>query len=132
METIEDHKMSLTDHLMELRKRLVRSVIILLVGFGACYYYKDFIFDIVTRPLVRVLPQKSYLIYTGLTEAFEVSIFCIADHHLSLNYLSNMEIHLTGAAFEGKKICAAFCIFLYITLCQWCFVRLFCSTTSGL
>ncbi len=72
MSNIEDHKMSLTDHLMELRKRLVRSVIILFVGFGACYYFKDFIFHIVTRPLVRVLPQKSYLIYTGLTEAFFV------------------------------------------------------------
>ena len=72
METIEDHKMSLTDHLVELRKRLVRCVIILFIGFGACYYYKDFIFDIVTRPLVHVLPKNSYLIYTGLTEAFFV------------------------------------------------------------
>jgi sec-independent protein translocase protein TatC len=72
METTEDHKMSLTDHLIELRKRLVRSVIILLIGFGVCYYYKDFIFDIVTRPLVQVLPKNSYLIYTGLTEAFFV------------------------------------------------------------
>ena len=72
MKTIEDYKMSLTDHLMELRKRLVRSVIILLIGFGACYYYKDFIFAIVTRPLVKVLPKNSYLIYTGLTEAFFV------------------------------------------------------------
>jgi sec-independent protein translocase protein TatC len=72
METTEDHKMSLTDHLMELRTRLVRSVIILLIGFGVCYYYKDFIFAIVTRPLVQVLPKNSYLIYTGLTEAFFV------------------------------------------------------------
>jgi len=72
METIEDYKMSLTDHLVELRKRLVRCVIILFIGFGACYYYKDFIFDIVTRPLVHVLPKNSYLIYTGLTEAFFV------------------------------------------------------------
>ena len=72
MKTIEDYKMSLTDHLMELRKRLVRCVIILFIGFGACYYYKDFIFDIVTRPLVQVLPKNSYLIYTGLTEAFFV------------------------------------------------------------
>lgn len=72
MKTIEDYKMSLTDHLLELRKRLVRCVIILLIGFGACYYYKDFIFDIVTRPLVQVLPKNSYLIYTGLTEAFFV------------------------------------------------------------
>src|SRR5450759_66348 len=72
MKTIEDYKMSLTDHLMELRKRLVRSVIILFIGFGACYYYKDFIFDIVTKPLTQVLPKNSYLIYTGLTEAFFV------------------------------------------------------------
>ena len=72
METTEDHKMSLTDHLMELRTRLVRCVIVLLIGFGACYYFKDFIFDIITRPLVQVLPKNGYLIYTGLTEAFFV------------------------------------------------------------
>jgi sec-independent protein translocase protein TatC len=72
METTEDHKMSLTDHLLELRKRLVRSVIVLLIGFGVCYYYKDLIFDIITRPLVQVLPKNGYLIYTGLTEAFFV------------------------------------------------------------
>ncbi len=72
MEENENYKMSLTDHLMELRKRLVRSVIILLIGFGVCYYYKDYVFEIITRPLVKALPKNSYLIYTGLTEAFFV------------------------------------------------------------
>jgi len=72
METNEDHKMSLTEHLMELRKRLFRIIIILFIGFGACYYYKDLIFDIITKPLTRVLPKNGYLIYTGLTEAFFV------------------------------------------------------------
>ena len=72
METNEDHKMSLTEHLIELRKRIFRIVIILLIGFGACYYYKDLIFDIITKPLTRVLPKNGYLIYTGLTEAFFV------------------------------------------------------------
>ena len=66
----EDHKMSLTEHLVELRKRLTRSLIALGIGFGVCYYYKDWIFDIVTRPLTQALPKNSYLIYTGLTEAF--------------------------------------------------------------
>jgi len=66
----EDHKMSLTEHLVELRKRLTRSLIALGIGFAGCYYYKDSIFDIVTRPLTQVLPKNSYLIYTGLTEAF--------------------------------------------------------------
>jgi sec-independent protein translocase protein TatC len=72
METNEDHKMSLTEHLIELRKRIFRIVIILLIGFGACYYYKDLVFDIITKPLTKVLPKNGYLIYTGLTEAFFV------------------------------------------------------------
>jgi sec-independent protein translocase protein TatC len=72
METNEDHKMSLTEHLIELRKRIFRIIIILLIGFGVCYYYKDLVFDIITKPLTRVLPKNGYLIYTGLTEAFFV------------------------------------------------------------
>lgn len=66
----EEHKMSLTEHLIELRKSLTRSLIAIGIGFGVCYYYKNFVFDIITRPLTRVLPKNSYLIYTGLTEAF--------------------------------------------------------------
>jgi len=69
-ETTEDHKMSLTEHLVELRIRITRSLIALVIGFGGCYYYKDWIFDIVTRPLTQALPKNSYLIYTGLTDAF--------------------------------------------------------------
>jgi sec-independent protein translocase protein TatC len=71
-ETTEDQKMSLTEHLVALRKSLTRSLIAVGIGFGACYYFKDWIFDIVTRPLTQVLPKNSYLIYTGLTEAFFV------------------------------------------------------------
>jgi sec-independent protein translocase protein TatC len=69
-ETTEDHKMSLTEHLVELRIRLTRSLIALGIGFGGCYYYKDWIFDIVTQPLTQALPKNSYLVYTGLTDAF--------------------------------------------------------------
>jgi len=69
-ENTEDGKMSLTEHLIEFRKSLSRSLIAIGIGFGICYYYKDFIFNIVTRPLTQALPKNSYLIYTGLTEAF--------------------------------------------------------------
>lgn len=64
--------MSLTDHLTELRKRLIRACIAVGIGFFVCYYFKDWLFDIITRPLTAVLPKNSYLIYTGLTEAFFV------------------------------------------------------------
>jgi sec-independent protein translocase protein TatC len=71
-EDIENEKMSLTDHLAELRKRLSRALIALGIGFFACYYFKEWVFDIVPRPLTAALPKNSYLIYTGLTEAFFV------------------------------------------------------------
>ncbi len=69
-EDSESHKMPLTDHLIELRKRLTNSLIALGLGFSVCYFFKDFVFEIITRPLTQVLPRNSYLIYTGLTEAF--------------------------------------------------------------
>ncbi len=72
MENNEEHKMSLTEHLIELRKRLLRIIIALCIGFGVCYYYKDLVFDIITRPLTQVLPPNSHLVYIGLTEAFFV------------------------------------------------------------
>jgi sec-independent protein translocase protein TatC len=70
MENNEDSKMSLTEHLIELRKRLTNALIAILVGFVVCYYFKDWLFTIITRPLTAALPKSSYLIYTGLTQAF--------------------------------------------------------------
>ncbi len=70
MESKEDSKMSLTEHLIELRKRLTHSLIALGLGFLICYFFKDQLFAIITRPLTDALPQSSYLIYTGLTQAF--------------------------------------------------------------
>lgn len=72
METPDENKMSLTDHLVELRKRLFRIVIALGIGFGVCFYFKNLVFDIITRPLTEVLPAESHLVYIGLTEAFFV------------------------------------------------------------
>jgi sec-independent protein translocase protein TatC len=70
MENNEDPKMSLTEHLTELRKRLTNSLIAVAIAFLGCYFFKDRLFDIITRPLIHALPEKSYLIYTGLTQAF--------------------------------------------------------------
>jgi sec-independent protein translocase protein TatC len=65
-----DEKMPLTSHLEELRKRLIRILIAVGLGFGACYLLKDQLFRIITKPLFDVLPEKSFMIFTGLTEAF--------------------------------------------------------------
>jgi len=70
METNEDLKMSLTEHLIELRKRLTNALIAVGIGFFVCYYFKDWLFAVITKPLTDALPKSSYLIYTGLTQAF--------------------------------------------------------------
>ena len=70
MENPAEEKLPLTAHLEELRKRLIRVMVVLGIGFGVCYTFKDWSFQVITRPLVEVLPQHSSLIYTGLPEAF--------------------------------------------------------------
>jgi len=70
MENPTDEKLPLTAHLEELRKRLVRVLVVLGVGFGVCYTFKDWSFQVITRPLIEVLPKNSSLVYTGLPEAF--------------------------------------------------------------
>jgi len=70
MENPTEEKLPLTAHLEELRNRLVRVLIVLALGFGVCYTFKDWSFQMITRPLVEVLPKHSSLVYTGLPEAF--------------------------------------------------------------
>jgi sec-independent protein translocase protein TatC len=70
MENPVEEKLPLTTHLEELRKRLVRVLIVVGLGFGVCYTFKDWSFRVITKPLVDVLPEHTALIYTGLPEAF--------------------------------------------------------------
>jgi sec-independent protein translocase protein TatC len=71
---MEDEKLPLTSHLEELRKRLIRILIAVGIGFFACYYFKEFLFQIITKPLVAALPKNSHMIFTGLPEAFFIYI----------------------------------------------------------
>jgi sec-independent protein translocase protein TatC len=70
MEDPIEEKMPFTSHLEELRTRIIRIMIAAAIGFGVCWYFKEWLFQIVTRPLTQVLPPNSYMIYTSLPEAF--------------------------------------------------------------
>ena len=62
--------MPLTQHLEELRWRLVRALIAIGIGFVACYNFADFLFELLTRPLLVHTSGPVELIGTGVTEAF--------------------------------------------------------------
>ena len=63
-------KMSFLEHLDELRKRLISSVVALVGGFLICLFFIGPIKAFVMEPLVRVLPRGGTLIYTEPTEGF--------------------------------------------------------------
>ena len=51
----DDKKMPLLDHLIELRQRLLYSVIALLVVFLVCFYFAQPIFQYLAQPLADVM-----------------------------------------------------------------------------
>jgi sec-independent protein translocase protein TatC len=71
-EDLEQGKMPLIDHLIELRKRLMYSAIAVAITFAICYFFKEDIYAFLTRPLATALEGREAhkMIYTSLTEAF--------------------------------------------------------------
>ena len=65
-----DERLTFTAHLEELRKRLIICIISIGVGFVACYSISEKIYVVLARPLQKVLPANSSLIFTTPTEAF--------------------------------------------------------------
>ncbi|MBP7722443.1 MAG: twin-arginine translocase subunit TatC [Alphaproteobacteria bacterium] len=73
---METERMTLIQHLTELRKRLLWVLVIMAAGMGICYLFVDQIYDFLVAPLADAMgPYDSRrLIYTGLTEAFFTSL----------------------------------------------------------
>jgi sec-independent protein translocase protein TatC len=65
---IEEEK-NIRDHLIELRNRLIYCLVIYMALFFACYGFANNIYDILTYPLMQIIPDHR-MIYTGLTEGF--------------------------------------------------------------
>ena len=66
--------MSFLEHLDELRKRLIYSLISLGVGVGIACLFIERIYQFVMRPMQAMLPPGSKLIYTEAPEAFMLYI----------------------------------------------------------
>ncbi|MBF0180311.1 MAG: twin-arginine translocase subunit TatC [Magnetococcales bacterium] len=65
-----DDTAPLLSHLVELRNRLMISVLAVLVGFLLCWGFSEQIFAFLTRPLREIMGPQDKMIYTGLHEAF--------------------------------------------------------------
>ena len=72
MTGIDETRMPLLDHLIELRRRLLWSVAALAAAFFVCLYFARDIFAFLAQPLLKAGQGK--IIYTDIFEAFFVEI----------------------------------------------------------
>jgi sec-independent protein translocase protein TatC len=61
---------TLVSHLLELRDRLLRAFIAVIIAFVPCAYYKEDIFTFLARPLLDQLPEGASLIATNVISPF--------------------------------------------------------------
>ena len=72
MSDLDETKMPLLDHLIELRNRLLWCVAAMAIAFGVCFYFAKPIFGFLVQPLLAAGQGK--LIFTDIFEAFFVEI----------------------------------------------------------
>ena len=92
---INDKPMPLLEHLVELRKRLMWSIVAFVIAFLVCYYFSNSIYFFLAEPLATVLREQGnpdpHLIYTQLYEAF----------------FTRIKVAFFGGAFIGFPVLAS-------------------------
>ena len=71
---IEASKAPLMDHLIELRQRLIHSLIAFVIMFLGCFYFAKPIYNILVWPFVNVAGPKAHLIATHFLEQLYTNI----------------------------------------------------------
>lgn len=66
----EEHRMTFLEHLAELRTRLIRAMLAVALVCIPCLYYSETIFEFLARPIAKVLPTGSSMVYIGLPDPF--------------------------------------------------------------
>tara|TARA_R110000868_G_scaffold189695_1_gene432829 strand:+ start:15098 stop:15832 length:735 start_codon:yes stop_codon:yes gene_type:complete len=63
-------KKPLISHLIELRRRMMVACLIILIGAGGCYLFKEQVFQFLVLPLSAASASPLQMIYTGVPELF--------------------------------------------------------------
>lgn len=67
--------MSLIEHLEELRRRIIWSIVWIVIGFSVCWKYSELIFSYMQKPVVAALlanKMDTKLVYTNPTDPFNL------------------------------------------------------------
>lgn len=67
---MSQEKMPFSSHLQELRKRLIVCFIAVGIGFVLSYFFSKEIFELLSKPLLKVMPEGQKMVFIALPEAF--------------------------------------------------------------
>ena len=126
----EDEKpMSFTEHLGELRMRIVRMLIGAAVGFLLCYGVAEDLFRYLSLPLVKVMPPDTRFIYTSVPEAFFVylKVAFVAGVFVASPYIFyQLWAFIAPGLYREERrhivplaFCSAFFFLLGAAFCYW-------------
>lgn len=89
---LDETRAPLLDHLIELRTRIIRSLLALLAGFLVCFYFADEILGFLVLPLKQAFPEgEGQLIFTQIPEVFfvEMKVGLFAGFMVSFPVIAN-------------------------------------------
>ncbi|MEQ8486598.1 MAG: twin-arginine translocase subunit TatC [Pseudomonadales bacterium] len=67
---VDTHEQPFLDHIIELRSRILRALLMILVLFFPIYYFANDIYQFVAAPLLAHLPESSSMIATAVASPF--------------------------------------------------------------
>jgi len=109
------NQMTFLEHLGELRRRIIYSLIFLGIAFCAMCFFTDRLLNIVLLPLKQVMPAGTSLIGTGVAEAFgaEMLVAGVAAVVISCPFwFYELWMFISpGLYFKEKKLVFPFVIF---------------------
>jgi sec-independent protein translocase protein TatC len=95
-----EDKMPFTQHLDELRRRLIVCAVAVAVGFLVAYAFKERIFEVLMRPWIQAMPagHEAKLIYTAPHEAFFT--------YLKVSFVAGLGLAVPVIVFEFWRFIA--------------------------
>jgi sec-independent protein translocase protein TatC len=118
--TDNDRSMAFTEHLRELRRRLVISVIATVLGFALAYNFSPELYHFLALPLLPSLPAgQDFMIFTGVVEPFFIYMkvgFAGGVVLASPVILFEVWGFVAPALYKNEKVWFAFTVFFSVVL----------------
>ncbi len=110
---MEDQKLPFTAHLQELRQRLIKSLLAVVVGFGICFAYSEDVFRVLTLPLrvnLRLVLHKPYLELVPKAHPVEKLVFLAPAEafwmHIKVSIVAGLILALPFILYQAWKFIA--------------------------